>query len=182
MELYARKVTIFDEQIVADFAKEHQLYETDTMSGDCSLILGTSYQEIGNFYDWYQKVENLNQEIKLKKGQVGCTTYLVLTKEKDNLIALFDIRHSLEYENGDVYGHIGVEIRPTQRNKGYYKHILKLAIEATQEFNILEVVISCEYDNIVSKKGIEHIFGKEYESIPRCGTYFLVYKKKMEIR
>lgn len=182
MELYARKVTIFDEQLVDDFAKEHQKYHTDGMAGDCSLILGTSYQEIGNFYDWYQQVENLHQETKLKKGQVGCTTYLVLTKEKDELIAIFDIRHTLDYENGDVYGHIGVEIRPRERNKGYYKQILKLALEATQEFNILEVVISCEYDNIFSKRGIEHIFGKEYESVPRCGTYFLVYKKEMGIR
>lgn len=182
MELYARKVTIFDEQILDDFSKEHQQYQKDDMSGDCSLILGTSYLQIGNFYDWYQQVENLHQEQKLKKGQVGCTTYLVLTKEKDKLIALFDIRHSLNYENGDVYGHIGVEIRPKERHKGQYKNVLKLALEATQAFDIKQVVISCEYDNIASKKGIEHIFGKEYESIPRNGTYFLVYKKEMEIR
>ena len=39
-----------------------------------------------------------------------CTTYLVLTKEEDNLIALLDIRHSLEFPHGEVYGHIGIDI------------------------------------------------------------------------
>ena len=63
-------------------------------------------QYYDNFYDWFKEEEKLNQEDHLKKGQVGCTTYLVLTKEEDYLIALLDIRHSLNCHHGEVYGHI----------------------------------------------------------------------------
>lgn len=179
MEIYARKVTMFDEQLVEDFVSEHKKNQEE-ISGDASLILKKSYQQIKNFYDWYRQIENLHQEIKLKKGQVGCTVYLALTKEKDELIGMFDIRHSLDFEGGKVYGHIGVDIRPTERNKGYYKAILKIVLSLAKEYDISEVTISCEYDNIASKKGIEHVFGKDYETIPKDGTYFLVYKKRLE--
>lgn len=179
MELYVRPVTIFDKNIVTDFAQEHYAVNEKIEAGDCSLILGKSYDEYEDFYDWLKEEEKLDQEEKLKKGQVGCTTYLVLTKEEDNLIALLDIRHSLEFPHGEVYGHIGIDIRPTERNKGHYKEILKLALNTIKEYGIEKVVIACEYGNIPSKRGIEHIFGKEYQTIPVEGTYYLVYEKEL---
>ena len=81
MELYARPVTIFDEEIVNDFAREHYAVQDSIQAGDCSLILGKTYNDYENFYDWLKDVEKLDQEEDLKKGQVGCTTYLVLTKK-----------------------------------------------------------------------------------------------------
>ena len=179
MELYARNVTIFDEELVDDFVREHEAIGEKVEAGDCSLILGKSYMDYENFYDWFKEEENLSTEEKLKKGQVGCSTYLILTKEEDKLIALLDIRHSLEFEHGNIYGHIGIDIRPTERHKGYYKEILNIAITIPKEYEIKELVIACEYTNIPSKKGIEHIFGKEYETVPLDGTYYLVYKKEL---
>ena len=44
MELYARPVTIFDEQIVNDFAREHYAVQDSIQAGDCSLILGKTYK------------------------------------------------------------------------------------------------------------------------------------------
>lgn len=178
MELYLRPVTIFDERIVDDFAKEHYALNEKIEAGDCSLILGKTYDEYENFYDWYKAEEKLDQEI-LKKGQVGCSTYLVLSKEDDYLIALLDIRHSLEYKHGEVYGHIGIDIRPTERNKGHYKEILKLSLELARNYKIEKIVIACEYTNIPSKRGIEHVFGKDYKTIPVEGTYYLVYEKEI---
>lgn len=179
MELYIRPVTVFDNDIVTEFNKEHHDLNEKIEAGDGSLILGKSYDEYDDFYDWFQAIEKLDREEKLKKNQVGCTTYLVLTKEEDKLIALLDIRHSLDYPHGEVYGHIGVDIRPRERNKGFYKEILKLALEAIKEYGINKVVIACEYSNIPSKRGIEHIFKKEYKTIPVEGTYYLVYEKEL---
>lgn len=180
MEFYARPVTIFDEEIVNDFAREHYSLNEKIEAGDCSLILGKSYSDYDNFYDWYKEVERLNQEEKLKKDQVGSTTYLVLTKEDDYLIALLDIRHSLDYPHGTSYGHIGIDIRPTQRNKGHYKEILKLSVEIAKEYGIEKLVIACEYTNIPSKKGIESVLGNKCQMIPVEGTYYLVYEKELK--
>ena len=179
MELYIRKVTIFDGELVDDFAREHYALKETVQAGDCSLILGKTYEEYESFYDWFKEEEKLDQEENLKKGQVGCTTYLVLTKEDDELIALLDMRHSLNFKNGSVYGHIGIDIRPTKRNKGYYKEILKLSVELARELNMEKLIIACDYTNIPSKKGIEHVFGNKYQTIPVEGTYYLVYEKDL---
>ena len=177
MELYCRNVEIFDKKILDDFAKEHELNNEKYLAGDCSLILNEGYIQIGDFYKWYKKILNLALEQNLKKGQVGCTCYLVLQKSDDYLIGIFDIRHSLNYKHGDVYGHIGVDIRPSERNKGYYKKILNMAMEKAQDFSINPLVISCEYGNIISYKGITHIFGKYKKMVLIDNTYFYVFQK-----
>lgn len=180
MELYYRSVTLFDQELLDDFAKEHKENNEIYMAGDCSLILNSGYQQIGNFYKWFKLVSKLDREENLKKGQVGCSCYLVLNKEDDSLIGLFDIRHSLDYKNGEVFGHIGVDIRPSQRGKGFYKTILNFALEEIKNFSINPVVISCSYDNIVSYKGITDIFGDYEKMIPVDGTYFYVFSKEVE--
>ena len=67
----------------------------------------------------------------------------------------------------------------SNEQRAYYKEILKLALEAIKEYSISKVVIACEYSNIPSKRGIEHIFKKEYKTIPVEGTYYLVYEKEL---
>lgn len=179
MELYLRKVTIFDKQIVDDFAREHYAVKDKIEAGDCSLILGKTYEEYDDFYEWFKAEQKLDREEDLKKNQVGCTTYLVLTKEDDELIALLDMRHSLDYNHGSVYGHTGIDIRPTKRNKGYYKEILKLSVELAKELKMKKLVIACDYTNIPSKKGIERVFGDDYQLVPVEGSYYLVYEKDL---
>ena len=127
-----------------------------------------------------RQIMALERELKTRLFERGTKKrHLVLTKEEDYLIALLDIRHSLDFPHGEVYGHIGVDIRPTERNKGHYKEILKLAVDLVKDYGIEKIVIACEYSNIPSKQGIEHVFGKEYETIPVEGTYYLVYKKEI---
>lgn len=176
MELYCRKVNIFDEQLMNNFNKEHLDLGTTILGGDASLISGKSYQDFKNFYDWYKTVNRLDLEEELKKTEVGCSVFLVFKKTNDELVGIFDIRHSLDFLNGDLFGHIGVDISPKYRGHGYYRDILELSIEECRKFLIFSIVISCEYDNIASMRGIEHLFIKDREMVPIDGTYLYIYK------
>ena len=128
MELYCRLVNIFDEKLINEFSNEHLLSGTQILAGDASLINGKSYHQYENFYEWYKDVSRLNSD-ETDNNAVSCSVYLVLDKEKDNLIGMFDIRHSLDFPNGELLGHIGVDIRPSMRGKGFYKEILELCLE-----------------------------------------------------
>ncbi len=176
MELYCRKVSLFDQKIVDDFALEFKNNNENSIPGDCSLILNKSYLKINNFYKWYKKICHLEK----KKAKVPCSCYLVFRKEDDYLIGIFDLRHSLNFKHGNIYGHVGVSIRPSQREKGYYKHILHLIIEKAKEISINPLVISTEYDNIVSYKGIENIFGKYKDMVLVDNTYYYVFQKNLK--
>ena len=53
-------------------------------------------------------------------------------------------------------GHIGYEIRPSKRRQGYDTKILRLGLEKARELDLHRVLVTCDEDNIGSKKIIEH--------------------------
>ena len=55
-----------------------------------------------------------------------------------------------------------------------------MALEKAKDFSINPFVISCEYGNIVSYKGIAHVFGKYKEMVLVDNTYFYVFQKYLD--
>ena len=66
------------------------------------------------------------------------------------------LRHSLNPKLLQFGGHIGYEIRPTQRRKGYGKLILRLALEQARAIGLTRVLVTCDDTNIGSAKIIEY--------------------------
>ena len=60
-------------------------------------------------------------------------------------------------------GHIGYSIRPSRRCRGYGKAILTLTLEVSREIGLRRVLVTCDSDNIGSRKIIEHN-GGQFES------------------
>jgi predicted acetyltransferase len=65
------------------------------------------------------------------------------------------IRHELNDDLLLVGGHIGYEIRPTKRRQGYGTRILAMALERAREMDIREVLVTCDTDNVGSRRIIE---------------------------
>lgn len=57
-------------------------------------------------------------------------------------------------------GHIGYDISPDFRNRGFGFQILNLALEKAIKIGIKEVILTCNIDNMGSKKIIEKNKGK----------------------
>jgi len=73
----------------------------------------------------------------------------------DEYIGRASIRHELNDELLLVAGHIGYEIRPTKRRRGYGTQILALSLERAREMGIYDVLVTCDTDNVGSRKIIE---------------------------
>ncbi|MBI3963423.1 MAG: GNAT family N-acetyltransferase [Candidatus Kerfeldbacteria bacterium] len=65
------------------------------------------------------------------------------------------IRHRLNEKLSRIGGHIGYVIRPTARRKGYGTLILRLALPIAQSVGIVRALLTCDEDNIASRKIIE---------------------------
>jgi predicted acetyltransferase len=70
----------------------------------------------------------------------------------NRLLGRSTLRHSLNPSLEDEGGHIGYDIRPSERRKGYGTIILKLTLEKAKVFGLTRVLITCDADNTGSAK------------------------------
>ncbi|MFC6617735.1 GNAT family N-acetyltransferase [Deinococcus radiophilus] len=75
--------------------------------------------------------------------------------EGSDYLGRVSIRHSLTDSLREYGGHIGYEIRPSARRRGYGTLILRLALERARELGIGPVLITCDVDNFGSRGVIE---------------------------
>ena len=128
--------------------KEESLAESPLINGSAGLDRFSSIEI------WFEELKKRSCEDTVPKGLVPSSTYLGV-REKDNyIVGMIDIRHYLNEYLTQVGGHIGYGVRKTERNKGYAKQMLKLALEKCKELKIKKVLITCDEDNIASEKVI----------------------------
>ena len=128
--------------------KEESLKESPLINGSAGLNRFSSIE------DWLEELNKRSCEDTVPKGRVPSSTYLGV-REKDNyIVGMIDIRHYLNEYLTQVGGNIGYSVRKSERNKGYAKQMLKLALEKCKELKIKKVLITCDEDNIASEKVI----------------------------
>ena len=128
--------------------KKESLAESPIINGSAGLDRFSSIEI------WFEELKKRSCEDTVPKGLVPSSTYLGV-REKDNyIVGMIDIRHYLNEYLTQVGGHIGYGVRKTERNKGYAKQMLKLALEKCKELKIKRVLITCDEDNIASEKVI----------------------------
>ncbi len=74
--------------------------------------------------------------------------------DKGEFIGRTSVRHRLE---GLLLlmGHIGFDVRPSKRMRGYGNKIFELALQKTKELGLKRVLVSCDERNVSSRKIIE---------------------------
>jgi predicted acetyltransferase len=73
----------------------------------------------------------------------------------DRFIGRISLRHRLTENLRRYGGHIGYEIRPTQRRKGYGTEMLRLALPIVRDLGITKALVTCDTTNVGSRKIIE---------------------------
>jgi predicted acetyltransferase len=129
------------------------------------LKMVSEYKNFGeeHYFDMYKEaLEDFDGYIlKLKSfinGQedwVPSYTFWLTNMNKD-ILGVVRIRMSLENDYVRKYaGHIGYDISPMSRKKGYGTALLKLALEKAAQLGHDKVLVTCDDDNIGSAKIIE---------------------------
>ncbi|WP_061996842.1 GNAT family N-acetyltransferase [Clostridium sp. ATCC 25772] len=107
-----------------------------------------------NFQDYLDDLDDYSKGNNLPQGDVTTSTFWLIDKKE--VVGVVRIRH----EEVECAGHIGYDISPDYRNKGYGFQILKLALERSIKIGLEEVILTCNIDNTPSKKIIEKNNGK----------------------
>ncbi len=106
-----------------------------------------------NFQSYLSLLSDESAGKNLPKDFVAQTTYWLV--DGDEFIGGVTIRHTLTDKLLREGGHIGYNIRPSKRRKGYGKKLLSLALPKTRELEITRVLVTCDETNLGSKKIIE---------------------------
>jgi predicted acetyltransferase len=73
----------------------------------------------------------------------------------DEFLGRIAIRHSLTPILLEAGGHIGYDIRPSARRKGYATAMLREALPIAFDLGIDPALVTCDVDNIASRRVIE---------------------------
>jgi predicted acetyltransferase len=114
-------------------------------------FIGTSGINLLSYPIWLEKLE------KSTKGLIEdkVPAHNLFAYDENTLIGFISIRHYLNEDLYQVGGHIGYMVRPSKRNKGYAKKMLKLALHyAKDNIGLNKVLITCSIHNIASEKTI----------------------------
>jgi predicted acetyltransferase len=157
--------------IIADFINEHK------DSGEFEIHGGALVEKM-EYEDWLQQLADNSDKSTVKENWVIASTFLVMRKSDNKMIAMLDIRHELNDFLKSYGGHIGLGIRPTERGKGYGNEITKMALVFCKKIGLQKVMFACFKDNFVSRKVIESCGGilekeimlSEIKNFPFCNV------------
>lgn len=133
------------EKQALEYRQDYIEYGEKHINGSCGLIHYTNYDE------WLEKVR-LAQKAETSFVHVPATTYFSVRVDDNTIVGTIQLRHTLTEELKKYGGHIGYGICPSERLKGYATRQLELALMKARQLCIPKVMISCDKDNVASRK------------------------------
>jgi predicted acetyltransferase len=101
-------------------------------------------------------------ETPRRPGWVPCTHLWLV--EGPEYLGRLSIRHALTDWLRQIGGHIGYEVRPTARRQGHATRMLAMGLPVAASLGIDPALITCDVDNIASRRVIEANGGRLEES------------------
>lgn len=130
--------------------KEYQADKAD----DRLDVLSLNVDDLEKDFDSYVSKVLSNAEGKnLLAGYVPQSTFWLIDGKE--FIGRVSIRHILTDHLLREGGHIGYDVRPSMRQKGYGKNLLDLALPRAKALGIKKALVTCNENNLGSKKIIE---------------------------
>lgn len=102
---------------------------------------------------YLERTEKAARGVDLPEGWVPNTTYWLIADGR--FVGHANLRHELNDWLRERGGHIGYYIAPKERRKGYGSLILRLVLEKARERGLEKVLLTCDEDNLPSRKIIE---------------------------
>lgn len=95
----------------------------------------------------------------LPQDRVHCSYFWITDGADREVVGFLALRHALNAWLLEEGGHIGYGVRPSRRNEGHASRALALALGAAAGLGIERVLVTCDEDNVASRRTIEHCAG-----------------------
>lgn len=116
-----------------------------------------------DFDAYLEKIERRRRGDDLEPGKVPRVEFWL--ESEGQILAGVRVRLQLTEALMVRGGHIGYDVRPSMRRRGIGTELLRLALSEARARGIARVLITCDEDNLGSRKVIEHNGGVLAEPI-----------------
>ena len=101
---------------------------------------------------------------ELPADRVHCTYFWIVddSGDEEEFVGYLALRHSLTPWLLEEGGHIGYSVRPSRRREGHASRALAMAVRRAAGLGLDRVLVTCEEDNVGSRRTIEGA-GASYE-------------------
>ena len=151
MDIELRALSLKDGEDVFNMLKE--------MPAVSNGFYNTGYEiSREEFSSYLMENYNCSKGIDIKKGYVPQTMYWLYVDGK--IVGIGKLRHYLNDNLRKEGGHIGYGLLPKEIGKGYGSILLRELLKEAKKIGVKEALLTCNTDNIPSKKVIERNGGK----------------------
>jgi predicted acetyltransferase len=127
----------------------------ETMIGSEIREFGQAWSVPDGFADYVRFLrEQALEDSPRPEGYVPSTSLWWV--EGEEYLGRIAIRHRLTERLLEVGGHIGYDVRPSARRRGHATAMLAAALPMARELGIESALLTCDVDNVGSRKVIEH--------------------------
>ncbi len=129
------------------------------------------------FFVFLQNLADESREDDLPPGVIPQSTFW-LVGDDTTLLGFSRLRHRMGDNLLEKGGQISLEIRPSERGKGYEDALLRLTLEQTAAMGIKEVVLTCAEEDAETAARIQAAGGQliETRSLRRSSRVVRVYR------
>jgi len=141
------KPTLKDKEKAWEFRNEC-LLENEEIHGDGGLDKSNSFEE------WLENLKKESSKETCGENFVPATTWLAVRESDEKVVGSIQLRHELNDFLLNRGGHIGYEVRPSERQKGYATEMLRLVLIECRNMGMNKILVSCSKSNMASAKTI----------------------------
>ena len=118
------------------------------------------YQEaIRDFEGFIQLCSDEAVGRNLEPGRVPQSTFWLVCNEQ-RILGCSRLRHILNAFLEEVGGHIGYDVRPSERRRGYGTQILRMTLDKARDLGLKRVLVTADSPNVASWRIIEKNGGR----------------------
>lgn len=147
----------------ATYANQIAAYRQEFLDAGDSMDGTGPLRRMEDMAEYLQFCSQFEDPVLVPENRVPATQFLLIRKSDDRLVGMIQIRHRFNDFLEQYGGHIGYSVRPSERQKGYAKEMLRMALPYCRGIGLEKVLITCIDGNIGSEKTILNN-GGVYES------------------